>query len=78
MKEKIKKWLETNKEEDKKNIKLLLIGGVISSLYILFAKLIGEETDIGVVGAFFVGIILMVIYINARRFWRPIFKWFWR
>jgi len=70
MKEKIKSWLKTNK----KDIKMLLIGGMILSLYILFFKLIGEETDIGIVEAFFGGVLLTAILINIYRFLRWIFK----
>lgn len=78
MKEKIKNWLRKDKKENKKQIKILLIGGAILSLYILFLKVIGEETDIGVVGGFFGGVLLAALYINARRFWWPILKWFRR
>ncbi len=66
MKEKIINWLKANK----KDIKIMGIGGVILSLYILFAKIIGEETDIGIVEAFFVGAFLTAIFVNAFRLWQ--------
>jgi len=73
MKEKIKNWLKVNK----KDIKKLLIGGVIFALYILFFQLIGEKTDINIIEAFFAGILLTAIFINAYRFfWQRIFKTF--
>lgn len=66
MKEKIKNWIKANKRD----IKIMAIGGLTLSLYILIAKLIGEETDIGIVGAFFAGAFLTAIFVNAFRFWR--------
>lgn len=70
MKEKFENWLKANK----KDVKIMAIGGLILSSYILFFKLIGEETDIGIVLAFFAGAFLTAILVNAYRFWRKIFR----
>jgi len=69
MRKKIKNWLINNK----KDLKRLLIGGVILSILILLLNTLGQETDVGIAGAFFGGIFLTAIYINAYRFWRKIF-----
>ena len=67
---KIINWLKANK----KDIKIMAIGGIVLSLYILVAKLMGEKTDIGIVEAFFVGAFLTALFVNASRFWRKRFN----
>ncbi|MBI2551689.1 hypothetical protein HYW17_00100 [Candidatus Uhrbacteria bacterium] len=70
MQKKIKNWIQAQR----KDIKKLLIGGAILAFYILIAKLFGQETDIGVVEAFFVGMLLAAIFVNAYRFYKRTFK----
>lgn len=64
--QKIKNWIQSQKKDFKK----LIIGGVGLWLYVLIANPSGIETDIGIVEAFFIGIFLTAIFINAYRFWK--------
>ena len=71
MAEKIKSWLTKNK----KDIKIIIIGGIILSVYILFFQFIGEQTDFGFIEAFFWGMLLTFIFMNVYRLlWRPLWS----
>ena len=62
MKEKFKDWLMANK----KDIKILVIGGIIVGIFFSLTSL----SVLGLISGFWGGILLTAIYVNAYRFWR--------
>ena len=66
MENKLYKWLKDNKRD----IKSMIIGGIVVALYFVF---IGGETGFGIIGNFLFGMFLTALLISAYRLWK---KWF--